>query len=686
MQSPFQQKSNIPRRPFQVSIKVLVPLTLVLAAILLVSAVVDIISARRELIHILQEESKALITALEEGSRNSLVSYALAEELVAERLLNNARLIEELDYLGALSDEKLYALSEQNRIFRINIYNEEGKRIKSSHAHLHNIQSQASPELMHAIRIEGNDELIMGLHSSRFGLGQRFAVAKRRRLGGVIVLNIDAQQMLDFRKTIGLGKLIQNIGKNPGIEYIVLQDTANILIATEGVDSMSTMSADSFLTLPFKRGDDSLQSGELQTRFVDYKDEKVLEIIHPFSYAQQEILRLGLGTQHIEETQRNSLTRIVISSLLLLIFGAIVANWVISHQNYRELQKAYQRIESYAGNILENMSDAVVAIDRNGSLTLVNSFAEQLFQVRATKLLGKPCETELKALCPYLREALLAKRSHRYEEEKISLNGQEYIVSLYIGLVMSTGGELDSVFGVVKDITEQKKLEENLKRQNQISAMGHLASGVAHEIRNPLNAIGMIAQRFKTEFKPQEDEDEYNAMAFTMVNETRRINDIIQQFLQFAKPGKLNKTKIDIKSVLQNVMTLLQQSSAEKGIRITSDCASVAEIEADADRLGQVFLNIGQNALQACSEGDRIHFSCREQDNRLEIKIIDSGKGIKEEELDKIFNLYYTTRETGTGIGLSIVQQIISQHHGTIDVQSKPEEGTVFTIYLPVTE
>ncbi|MBD3383883.1 PAS domain S-box protein [candidate division KSB1 bacterium] len=684
MQSPFQQKSNLPRRPFQVSIKVLVPVTLVLAGILLVSAVVDIISARRELVHILQEESKALITALEEGSRNSLVSYALTEELVAERLLNNARLIEELDYLGALSDEKLYALSEQNRIFRINIYNEKGKRIKSSHAHLHNSQPQASPELMHAIRIEGNDELIMGLHSSRFGPGQRFAVAKRRRLGGVIVLNIDAQQMLDFRKTVGLGKLIQNIGKNPGIEYIVLQDTANILIATEGVDSMSTMSADSFLTLPFKSSNDPLQSGELYTRFVDYEDEKVLEIIHPFSYDQKEILRLGLGTQHIEETQRNSITRIVISSLLLLIFGAIVANWVISHQNYRELQKAYQRIESYAGNILENMSDAVVAINRNGNLTLVNSFAEQLFQVRAAKLLGKPCETELKALCPYLRKALLAKRSHRYEEEKIFLSGQEYIVSLYIGLVMSPGGELDSVFAVVKDITEQKKLEENLKRQNQISAMGHLASGVAHEIRNPLNAIGMIAQRFKTEFKPQEDE--YNAMASTIVNETRRINDIIQQFLRFAKPGKLNKTKIDIKSVLQNVMTLLQQSSAEKGIRITSDCPSRVDIEADADRLGQVFLNIGQNALQACSRGDRVHFSCREEDNRLEIKITDNGKGIKEEELDKIFNLYYTTRETGTGIGLSIVQQIISQHHGTIDVQSKPEEGTVFTIYLPVTE
>ncbi len=233
-------------------------------------------------------------------------------------------------------------------------------------------------------------------------------------------------------------------------------------------------------------------------------------------------------------------------------------------------------------------------------------------------------------------------------------------------------------------MTEQTRLEENLRRKDQITAMGHLASGVAHEIRNPLNAISMIAQRFKNEFKPRDDEKEYRHMAETVVEETRRINSIINQFLIFARPAGPVKSAVSIHKLLGTVITLVRPQAEAKSVQIRQNCRDIGVIFADPDKLRQVFINLAKNALDACGKNDNITFSCQKFENSIKIIISDTGKGMTRDEMKKIFNLYYTTIEYGTGIGLGVVQQIITQHDGTIQVNSRPGHGSDFIITLPV--
>jgi signal transduction histidine kinase len=216
--------------------------------------------------------------------------------------------------------------------------------------------------------------------------------------------------------------------------------------------------------------------------------------------------------------------------------------------------------------------------------------------------------------------------------------------------------------------------------------MGHLASGVAHEIRNPLNAISMIAQRFKKEFKPQADDAEYDQLASTLMNESGRINEIVQQFLRFARPAELDKKSTDVSDLLRDTVTLIEQEAYQKGIEIMKRCESADLIQVDGDKLKQVFLNLGRNSIDACSAGEKIEFICRDDENSIIVQIRDSGKGISAKNLDKIFNIYFTTKEKGTGLGLSIAQQIVSQHNGTIAVTSEENKETIFTIHLPKSE
>jgi two-component system, NtrC family, sensor histidine kinase HydH len=205
---------------------------------------------------------------------------------------------------------------------------------------------------------------------------------------------------------------------------------------------------------------------------------------------------------------------------------------------------------------------------------------------------------------------------------------------------------------------------------------------VAHEIRNPLNAISMIAQRLKLEFSPRTDMEEYEQLTGTVVAETRRINDIVQQFLQFARPADLQKQPSQIGDILRLVAALLTPTAQQKKISLSIDCQAVKEIELDRDKIQQALLNLAQNSLDACSAGDRVQMTCKMVGEKIQVVIRDNGPGINEQDLPKIFHLYYTTREKGTGIGLSIVQQIINQHNGTITVESTPGHGAGFTIEL----
>lgn len=675
MAKTFEEPIFKPQR-FVPSGKLFITITIALAVILIASALLDIFGARRELSHVLTQQAEALIAAIDAGSNKAVESYNLVEALTAERMLSAARLLEEMDYRGALEESFLAQTAERNNIFRINIFAANGDKVMSSFRGGPKTQTTAPADLMTAINKKGNDELVMGFRRAQFNRGQRFAVAKRRRKGGVIILNIDADDMLEFRKSIGLGKLLQDIAATEGIRYIVIQDSSRIVVATANVDSMSSIASDPFLAEPLK-------TGAPATRFINYLQEKTFEIVQEINPRSGTIIRVGMATQHVRDAERAAIIRALLSSLLLLILGAVGSSLLISSQNYKTLKNAYDRIESYTGSILENMTDGVIAVNSNGDITLVNTSAENMFQVSTPQIRGKQCSAEISSICPYLQESLTTGKNKIHFAENIRTNKGERIANISVNIVKSRDDRVYAVFAVVKDVSDQKRLEENLKRKNRITAMGHLASGVAHEIRNPLNAIGMIAQRLKAEFTPKNNIEEYVQLTSTVIGETRRINEIIRQFLQFTRPGELNKQPVNIGNLLQQTAILIESPAKLRGVKVIQHMQQLPDIYADAGKLKQAFLNIAQNAVAACTQGDSITIAGRHTADSIIIDLSDTGRGMSQENLNKIFNLYFTTKESGSGIGLSVVQQIISQHDGTIEVQSVENQGTTFTITLP---
>jgi signal transduction histidine kinase len=213
--------------------------------------------------------------------------------------------------------------------------------------------------------------------------------------------------------------------------------------------------------------------------------------------------------------------------------------------------------------------------------------------------------------------------------------------------------------------------------------MGKLASAVAHEVRNPLNAISMIAQRLGREFSPSQGEEDYRGLVGTVRSESARINRIIEEFLRFARPPKLNRQPVEMDELLSETVSLIRAQAMERGIEIDEVYSNLGVWNIDREQTKQVLLNLLLNGIEAMPGGGSLSIKSYVVEGRLCVEISDTGEGILEEDLPRIFDLYFTTKDAGTGLGLSIVQRVIAEHGGWIDVDSNPGKGTTFRICLP---
>ncbi|MEI8172220.1 MAG: ATP-binding protein [Deltaproteobacteria bacterium] len=231
------------------------------------------------------------------------------------------------------------------------------------------------------------------------------------------------------------------------------------------------------------------------------------------------------------------------------------------------------------------------------------------------------------------------------------------------------------------------EMERQLEKAERLSALGQLAAGVAHEIRNPLNAISMASQRLKREFIPADEEKnrEFQALAGVIRDEIRRLNGIIEEFLTFSKSRRLELHEYPVTEVLQKIVNLIREEATLKGITLeTRFSDNPATIPMDVDKLQQAFLNFIKNAMESISGSGSIVISVEPSGkDRINVKISDTGCGMTPEEVERIFNPEYTTKEKGLGLGLPLAHEIVRGHGGEIRVLSRLGSGTTFEIILP---
>ena len=229
----------------------------------------------------------------------------------------------------------------------------------------------------------------------------------------------------------------------------------------------------------------------------------------------------------------------------------------------------------------------------------------------------------------------------------------------------------------------RKQLQEATARKEKLVALGHLAAGVAHEIRNPLSSIKGLAKYF-AERTPADGEA--HQLAQVMAKEADRLNRVVSELLELVRPAHLTYQSVDLNDVITHSLQLISQDAASRAITLAFTAQpALCRIQADPDRLKQVLLNLYLNTVHAIGRDGVITVAVREcGDGRVKVSVADSGKGMTAEQLQAIFTPYFTTKADGTGLGLAVVQNIVEQHGGTIHAESAPGEGALFTLYLPV--
>ncbi len=663
--------------------RIIIAVALIVGALMVISAFIELKQSKEEIFHLLIEQSSSLIATVNQASINALNSSEEIEYLIAERLFNNARLIRKLDSLNVLTQNKLIEIGKENALYRINIFNQNGTRILSNRVpekdHLHGEENINRYDELKPILKEGLNELIIGLKKAEFTDEQRFAVAvARANKRGAVVINLNAEDFLEFRKRIGLGKIIRDISDNPGIEYIALQDSLGILAAGSSVDTISSVVSDPFLVT-------AMSSDKIYSRTHTFKNREVFETVMRLNYDDEVIglFRIGLTLDEVRAVENRMVRRLIIISLVLAAIGVIILSIIFTTQNLKTVSNEFKKFKTFTSTVLENMGEAVIVVDDEMKISLFNKSSQRLFKKSEDEVLQK----ELSVLSNDISKFLL----------EYCKNSNEQCVDVAIETEINAGRKYlllnftrnkdenskDNFIIVINDNTESRKLEEEAKRKEKLSAMGELASGVAHEIRNPINAIGMIAQRLDKEFKVENEAEEYHSITNLLRNEVTRVNKIISQFLSYAKPLTSQLKKVSSKEFFEDIYRLFTDQAKLKEVNLKKLSDHSFEMMIDPELIKQSLMNLVQNAIDAVGENGKVEINYFRKGNDLIIEVTDNGKGIPESERNKIFDLYYTTKPEGTGLGLSIVQKIISEHNGTIEVFSEVNKFTKFKITIP---
>jgi PAS domain S-box-containing protein len=364
-----------------------------------------------------------------------------------------------------------------------------------------------------------------------------------------------------------------------------------------------------------------------------------------------------------------------------------------------ENAKLYTEVENsriYNDILLDRLVDGVIAVNANRIITVFNREAQRITGLERREVINN----NIDILPEVLREAVESTFQYGGERDvdvMMQFHGRDVPLRYGGTPFHSHTGKALGVLLVFTDQTEVKKLEQQIRRTDRLASLGTLAAGMAHEIKNPLVAMKTFTQLLPERY---EDPDFRNTFSNLVGEEVSRIDRIVNQLLRFARPAKPSLAPVTLHAVLDNTLNLLNQQIRHRNIRPAREYrASTDRILGDADMLAQAFLNFCLNAIDAMDDGgvltvrtEIIEEPTNQFDlwgdpvtvDRLRLSIIDNGKGIPQEDLLHVFDPFYTTKASGTGLGLSVSHSIIVDHGGVIDIVSEIGAGTTFHLTFPL--
>ncbi len=399
-----------------------------------------------------------------------------------------------------------------------------------------------------------------------------------------------------------------------------------------------------------------------------------------------QVIFVGLDMGSIEAARMADTRHSIVMGLILLFIGFAGVILLSLAQSYRATKVSLSRIKAFSDNLVENMPIGLIAVNDQHKIASFNHVAEFTLGLSAEKLIGQDAESALPLELLQQIDTLDAGSSLIEKEIECStLKGKRIPLEVGAQSLRDADGNLFGYVLLFKDLSEIRALRREIARNQRLASVGRLAGGVAHEIRNPLSSIKGLATYFKERYQDKLDDQQ---IANIMIQEVDRLNRVVGQLLDFARPIKISKKPVSMQALIEDSLKLVARQASEKNIKIeTRFPAQMDPIAVDPDQLNQVLLNLYLNAIDSMDAGGRLAISIKNSQpaHNIEIEIMDDGIGISQEDLAHIFDPYFTTKATGTGLGLANVHNIVDAHGGKVAVESQPGRGTTFTISLPLT-
>lgn len=630
-------------------------------------------------LRLLENQATLFINTVSSSAENAFNAAQGFEEEINRRILAGLKIIERSERNSSLNDTDLQELLKIAQLDAIQVYNSEGSLVSQAFS---GTNSLPIPEDILKSRLESPFESeIFSLYDFPSQFEERMVFCIPRNRGGLLAALVSNERFETLRSQIGFGHFLKRFQSEENVEYVVLQNRETIIAGSFEGYPISSFSRDPF-------PESSLTENRVKTRILSYKNNPVYEAVSPFEVTGEAVgvLRLGLSLQEYQKLAEDVRSRLYMFAAILIVVGLIFVNFLVSYRHRYLLRRDLERLQDYTRTILDNLQSGVLSINRDGSIQSANKQALGLLGLQFDDVhdkhysnLPEPLKMTIES-CLYHDSGKGGPMRGTWQVGR----GQKRTIDIRSSVFRDESGEESCVL-LLDDVTEQRRFEEQVHLNEKLIALQKLASSVAHEIKNPLNSIRLIVDLIRKKTKPAEGAEAYYENLETVQKEISRISGIVEQYLRFARPPKMTPSLVNLSDLLADVSALFESQLEKKRIEFKTDLQEHGEITGDYDQLKQVFINLIKNAAEAIDSAGEISVTGKVLDGSYEVRIRDSGTGIPNENLGEIFNLHFTTKKGGSGIGLSVVRQIVMTHNGTIEVVSTDGEGSTFILRLPLT-
>ena len=389
-------------------------------------------------------------------------------------------------------------------------------------------------------------------------------------------------------------------------------------------------------------------------------------------------ISIGLFTDGYVTAQKQDIQHAIFMGAILFLVGSAGLYLLFLYHSVRVTKSTLANMKLYTDNVIESIPVGIVTLDSMDRVVSCNKKTEEILGRPFGELQGETIDDAFPGC--HIKSTDIRNSILDYSTECSTSDGRNVAVKIGGSSLLDSEGNTIGTVLVIRDMSLIRDMELQLERSRRMAALGKMAAGIAHEIRNPLGTLRGFAHYFGNKDGATQESKGYAAL---MVSEVDRLNRNVSALLQFARPRDLQFVSVNLDALIAKTVALMESDFANHALNFHWQCNTDVTVEADPDLLLQVLMNLLKNSISATASGGEISITGSEDEHHVRIIVSDTGDGMTEQECEKMFDPFFTTRKSGTGLGLAVSHQIIEQHQGVIEVETVKGQGTTMTVVLP---